>query len=367
MCPDLSSPVAMLINLLNARPDLITNDMVGELDFQLALLEVESAANQRSRDASYALYDARLNNPCTDIANKTEYENDPCSLLLLLSKTWRYLQSLNIDAAYLVAEYITDIITSTDERKPEKSVNGLKAWLEERHEVSLEKIDFDSDKEEVLVKNTLGLYVYFFPLYKETDGERVLKPFQSLRSFKATRNWTLTRENVPEMLSGLISYGYLNGKYLPRMDSTVTSTHLDNLESLVGVMWVESMRKYTKLSSTDEVLYLGNGIAFLDRMFDFVEDPCRTEAQLSKNFQCDKVGELTDPSCVAHCRTLGNFTAESRRLMAELMMMGMDTVNLPFNTFPLCGSSTGDYLTAESCWGRIINDGGVCYTSALGR
>ncbi len=369
----------MLVNLLRARPGLVTDEMVHQLELQLAKMQLVEDISQRQKDASDIIYgyDIYSKANCGN-ANLTEYGNDPCSFLLLLNairETFPFNLAKSESHYEVILSYASQVlIDKTPISKLEKTVGGMKAWIEEHYQVEIPTANSISFSNDLYI---LEVYQTFLPLVEKQSGETLLSPIQALDGFTPTKNWTVTRSNLPDVLLGLVANGQLNGRRMPTFlhYGNGHTREFINLDKLVSDFWFEVVSSF--LGVTDwprhrlALLLDSLSYGFRRRLFpttsDYPSDPC--PGTLRGEDPCGDANTASIPLlCQEYCRAVGsNLTRTLRRRMSQLLMVGGDILELPFGELQLCHHPKGDLLWGADCWRKVINEEGVCYSTALGK
>ena len=160
------------------------------------------------------------------------------------------------------------------------------------------------------------------------------------------------------------------------------------LPQTVGEIWLESMRGYAGLDSVWDAARLASHLAHGSKAM-FAGPLLEVDPDCDLSVAADVCADEDHPTaCDNYCKAKTSFSAEQRKKMAELLVMGTGSLDMEVfyiffsvskklkiiklehtsqvNPIPACHNSKQGWLRGGECWGKVINEEGICYTTSLG-
>ncbi len=143
VCPATPDPTAMLVNLLEKRPDLVTDEMLSGLNTLLALLSIDEVYQRRRTDFDHSVKDmfgylprshvSKIHIPCLISEQAKKDLDDACEFIFLLNdvrkKIRRPLPLLKSVQAFLASAATSEAAAA----RTMLTIEGLKKWMEDRY------------------------------------------------------------------------------------------------------------------------------------------------------------------------------------------------------------------------------------------
>ncbi len=225
--------------------------------------------------------------------------------------------------------------------------------------------------------DTMYTLANFFPLaHRFENGTWERLPARKISDFEPKRPITVTRKNVAAVVSWIVGSGQLwpPGKKVVASQINRKSIH-DKLHALIGGMWEQTVCNFLGVANLSEAAYLIDSQAFEQDMFanlTFKQNAstgpaCSIKTAEYSNKTSAPIGDdcLTSPS-----RHILELNSEQQKNVARLLMMGYELKG-PLSTLPVCGQPSqqedDQYLPGESCWGKVLNERGICYSTSMGK
>ncbi len=291
------------------------------------------------------------------------------------------------------------------------SEKELKEYIELEYSLSLprtSKKSINELKETERGKQILGLYSTFFPIYvissKDNKGSYQYKEMkiQTLKSYKPAA--AMLMPNIRDHNDVAASLARVVNTMGPVIQTVTSQFHLKygkskmygkthqfdvvglldyktlmGFEDVLAKLWLENAKSYLDVGSYEEVIILVKAFDSsqtpIFKLKSFHRDsgmalynynPCNNEESNLEDINNNVCGNKTNlnEECAEYCQAVERFqNVKWREKIRNYFQMGYDELSLPFGTFQFCGQGSD----SNSCWKKVTNDKGVCYSTILSK